>query len=379
MTDESGTATNEAEITTKDGDTMTDTQDTMIEFENVSKVYPDNTVAIEDISFEVERGTTTVFVGPSGCGKTTTMTLVNRLKDATEGSVYYDGTDVEDLEKVELRRSIGYVIQEIGLFDHMTVGENVATVPELRGWDRDRIDSRVDELLDLMDLPAEQYREQYPTELSGGQQQRVGVARALAADPDVILMDEPFGALDPITRTELQDEFLEIQDEIDTTILFVTHDINEALKMGDKIAIFDVGELVQYGTPRDILEDPANEFVEEFIGADRTLKELQITPVEDIMSPADSRASPQEGEVSANQQAAADGGADAQTDQSVASTNQSVALTDNDQSVAPTDTADIALSRMIEADTERLAVEDDGEVVGVVTETDIRNSHSGEA
>lgn len=228
----------------------TTVQNTMIEFDSVTKVYQDQTVAIEDISFAVERGTTTVFVGPSGCGKTTTMTLVNRMQDTTEGTVYYDGTDVQNLDKVDLRRDIGYVIQEIGLFDHMTVGENIATVPDLKGWDLSRIDDRVDELLELMDLPPSKYRNQYPNALSGGQQQRVGVARALAADPDVILMDEPFGALDPITREELQDEFLKIQDRIDTTILFVTHDINEALKMGDKIAIFEWVNSSSMGHPR---------------------------------------------------------------------------------------------------------------------------------
>lgn len=328
----------------------------MITFESVTKIYPDETVAIEDISFEVERGTTTVFVGPSGCGKTTTMTLVNRLEDPTEGTVYYDGTDVQELDKVELRRDIGYVIQEIGLFEHMTVGENIATVPELRGWEQERIDNRVDELLALMDLPPEEYRDQYPTALSGGQQQRIGVARALAADPDVILMDEPFGALDPITRSELQDEFLDIQERIDTTILFVTHDINEALKMGDKIAIFDVGELVQYGTPREILANPANDFVEEFIGADRTLKELQITRVEEIMQRG--------GDKSGNQAAAVDGGGRASI--------TPVPESETDVHVSPTDSADIALSRMIETDTETLRVVGDDGAVGVVTEQDIR-------
>ncbi|EFW90134.1 ABC transporter related protein [Haladaptatus paucihalophilus DX253] len=329
----------------------------MITFENVTKVYPDETVAIEDITFEVERGTTTVFVGPSGCGKTTTMTLVNRLEEPTEGTVYYDGTDIQELEKVELRRDIGYVIQEIGLFDHMTVGENVATVPELRGWDEDRIDGRVDELLELMGLQPATYRDQYPSALSGGQQQRVGVARALAADPDVILMDEPFGALDPITRAELQDEFLEIQERIDTTILFVTHDINEALKMGDKIAVFDVGELVQYGTPREILENPANDFVREFIGDNRALKELQITRVEEIMRPATVDREPQA--------AAVDGG-----------TSDAEAASVADVHVSPTDSAEVALSRMIETDTEALRVVEDGDVVGRVTERDIRDYRS---
>jgi osmoprotectant transport system ATP-binding protein len=343
-------------------DTTEEESDTMIEFDNVTKIYSDQTVAIEEISFEVERGTTTVFVGPSGCGKTTTMTLVNRLHDPTEGTVYYDGTNVQSLEKVELRRDIGYVIQEIGLFDHMTVGENIATVPELRGWDQNRIDKRVDELLNLMDLSADTYRDQYPTALSGGQQQRIGVARALAADPDVILMDEPFGALDPITRTELQDEFLEIQDRIDTTILFVTHDINEALKMGDKIAIFDMGKLVQYGTPQEILKEPANDFVEEFIGADRTLKELQITAVKDIMQ--DQQTATMESAVVTNSETNAE------------TSTATIADGKGDRYVRPTDTVDIALSRMIQTDTESLPVVQDGDIVGVVTESDIRKHQS---
>mgnify|MGYP006290675047 CR=1 FL=1 len=335
--------------------------ETMIEFDSVTKIYPDQTVAIEDISFEVERGTTTVFVGPSGCGKTTTMTLVNRMQDPTEGTVYYDGTDVQDYDKVDLRRDIGYVIQEIGLFDHMTVGENIATVPELKGWDQDRIDERVDELLELMSLPPETYRDQHPAALSGGQQQRVGVARALAADPNVILMDEPFGALDPITREELQDEFLDIQERIDTTILFVTHDINEALKMGDKIAIFDVGELVQYGTPTEIIREPANNFVEEFIGADRTLKELQITSVRDVMQNCAAAKDSLEGSIS-------DMTAGVKTD------DGELVLADGtgEQYVTPTDSVDIALSRMIQIDATSVPVVDDGELVGIISESDIR-------
>lgn len=343
-------------MNTELADEATQEKTSMITFENVTKVYSDETVAIEEISFEVEEGTTTVLVGPSGCGKTTTMTLVNRLEDPTEGTVYYDGTDIQELNKVELRRNIGYVIQEIGLFEHMTVGENVATVPELRGWDQERIDERVDELLDLMGLPANEYRDQYPTELSGGQQQRIGVARALAADPDVLLMDEPFGALDPLTRTELQNEFLGIQNRINTTILFVTHDIDEALKMGDKIAIFDVGELVQYGTPQGILEHPANEFVEEFIGADRTLKELRITSVEEVLEFNDSE--------QAHTTTAADGDGSDSSD---------TEKEDIDVHVSPDDSAAIALSRMIETDGDALPVVADDTVIGLITEADIRN------
>ncbi|RBI60495.1 ABC transporter ATP-binding protein [halophilic archaeon] len=310
----------------------------MIEFDNVTKVYSDGTVAIEDINFEVEEGTTTVLVGPSGCGKTTTMKLVNRLIDPTDGTVYFDGTDITEMDEIELRRDIGYVIQEIGLFDHMTVAENVGTVPNLKGWDDNRIRERVHELLDLMALPAEEYANQHPTELSGGQRQRVGVARALAADPDVMLMDEPFGALDPITREELQDEFLDIQSELDVTILFVTHDMEEALKMGDRIAIFDVGELVQYDTPQNILETPENDFVRDFIGQDRELMKLQVTPVENVMRETDDTSVP------------------------------------DVEPVSPSDTAHIALSRLLETDDDRLPVAKNGRVVGVVEESDLQGT-----
>lgn len=323
----------------------------MIEFDNVTKVYNDDTVAIEDVSFTVEEGTTTVLVGPSGCGKTTTMKLVNRLEDPTEGTVYFDGTDVVSQDRVELRRDIGYVIQEIGLFDHMTVGENVATVPELKGWEQDRIETRVDELLDLMDLPADQYRDQYPSSLSGGQRQRVGVARALAADPDVLLMDEPFGALDPITRSSLQDEFLEIQEQINTTILFVTHSVDEALKMGDRIAIFDVGELVRYDTPEKILENPGSEFVADFIGEDRALKQLQVTTVRSVMRD----------EIPTR----FTGGSNASD--GLVNTNDSLVP------VEPSDSSQTALSRIIQAGTDAIPVVKNGDVIGVVSESDIRD------
>lgn len=322
----------------------------MIEFENVTKQYPDGTVAIEDISFTVEEGTTTVLVGPSGCGKTTTMKLVNRLEDPTEGTVYVNGVDNQDLDKIDLRRDVGYVIQEIGLFDHLTVGENVATVPDLEGWDQAEIDERVDELLELMGLPPEEYRDSYPGALSGGQRQRIGVARALAADPDVLLMDEPFGALDPITRERLQNEFLDIQSRINTTILFVTHSIDEALKMGDKIAIYNVGEVVQYDTPQNILADPATEFVEDFIGDNQTFKQLDITPVSEVMEPVTEDPSGGDGAAAS---ATADGGGDA-------------------PSVAADATLTTALSELLRADVTELAVVDDGTVVGSISEGHIR-------
>ncbi|MDR5671976.1 ABC transporter ATP-binding protein [Halalkaliarchaeum sp. AArc-GB] len=312
----------------------------MITFENVTKEYSDGTVAIEDISFTVEEGTTTVLVGPSGCGKTTTMKLVNRLEDPTEGTVYRDETPLSEFDPIDLRRNTGYVIQEIGLFDHMSVEDNIATVPRLTGWDESEIEDRVAELLDLMDMPPGEYRHQYPTELSGGQRQRVGVARALASDPDVLLMDEPFGALDPITRENLQDEFLSIQEELETTILFVTHSIDEALKMGDRIAIFDVGEVVQYDTPQEILDNPKNEFVENFIGSDRPLKKLSVTRVREIMS--------SDGDIQS-----------AEVDTSVDGEGR--------MAVAPDDTALAALSKLVESGRDQLPVHEEDTVVGTVS------------
>ena len=333
----------------------------MITFEHVTKQYPDGTVAIEDVSFTVEEGTTTVLVGPSGCGKTTTMKLVNCLEEPTEGTVYRDGTPLAEFDPIQVRRNTGYVIQEIGLFDHMTVAANVATVPKLNGWDAEAIDARVDELLELMDLPPEDYRDQHPTELSGGQRQRVGVARALAADPDVLLMDEPFGALDPITRENLQDEFLKIQGELDTTILFVTHSIDEALKMGDRIAIFDVGEVVQYDTPQAILDEPKNEFVEDFIGSDRPLKKLKVTSVEEVMSSATEGFATVGGEAGATAAAPSDGERGREV-----------------TALERTDTALSALSRLVESEAGTLPVVDDGEVIGTVSDEDIRRSNAGE-
>jgi osmoprotectant transport system ATP-binding protein len=258
----------------------------MIELHDVRKVYSDSTEAVSQVKFEVEQGETVTLVGPSGCGKTTLLTMINRLTELTDGEIIIDGTPISEHDKIELRRNIGYVIQEIGLFDHMTVGENIGLVPDLRGWDEQRKQERIEELLELIQLPADA-KDRYPESLSGGQQQRVGVARALAAEPDIMLMDEPFGALDPITREELQDEFVEIQAGLDVTIVFVTHDINEALKMGDKVAVLNKGELVQYDSPRDLRANPKNEFVEDFVGEDRLLKRLSLIPVHEVMSQPD--------------------------------------------------------------------------------------------
>jgi osmoprotectant transport system ATP-binding protein len=254
-----------------------------LEFRNVSKRYPGaDEPALKDLSFKVPAGEICVLVGPSGCGKTTAMRMVNRMIDITEGDILLDGESVRRREPAELRRHIGYVIQQIGLFPHLSIGDNIAIVPRLLGWNKDRIEARVQELLELISLPAET-RERYPAEVSGGQRQRVGVARALAADPPLMLMDEPFGAIDPITRDRLQNEFLRLQQDIQKTIVFVTHDIDEAIKMGDRIAILrEGGILVQYDTPDRILEDPADEFVARFVGMDRGLKRLSLSALSDL-------------------------------------------------------------------------------------------------
>jgi osmoprotectant transport system ATP-binding protein len=232
--------------------------------------------AVDSLSLEVAEGETCVLIGPSGCGKTTTMRMINRMIEPDAGTIEVAGRDVTHADPIELRRSIGYVIQQIGLFPHMTIAENVATVPRLLGWDPRRIAARVDELLALVDMDPNVYRGRFPRELSGGQRQRVGVARALAADPPVMLMDEPFGAIDPITRARLQEEFLRIQRRLRKTIVFVTHDIDEAIRMGDRIAILRSGRLVQYDAPEATLARPADPFVEEFVGTDRVLKRLSL-------------------------------------------------------------------------------------------------------
>ena len=256
----------------------------MIEFRGVNKTYPGSQrPVVQDLSFEVLDGEICVLVGPSGCGKTTSMRMINRLIEPSSGEILIDGKPNTAMSQTKLRRRIGYAIQQIGLFPHRTIADNVATVPRLLEWQKDRTRQRVDELLDLVGLEPAQYRSRYPAELSGGQQQRVGVARALAADPPIMLMDEPFGAVDPITRTRLQDEFIRIQGEIKKTIVFVTHDIDEAIKMGDKIAILkEGGILAQYDTPENILTNPASDFVSSFVGADRVLKRLSLLLVRDM-------------------------------------------------------------------------------------------------
>ena len=253
----------------------------MIRLESVRKEYGNGTVAVHDLTIEFPDAETAVLVGPSGCGKTTILRMVNRLIEPTRGRILLDGDDVTHADPVQLRRRMGYVIQHVGLFPHQTIAHNVATVPRLLGWDRRRIDARVNELLSLVGLDPGEYGDRYPNQLSGGQQQRVGVARALAADPPVLLMDEPFGAIDPVTRTRLQDEFMRLQSELRKTIVFVTHDIDEAVKLGDRIALLDVGGVVeQYDTPAQILGAPATPFVESFVGGDRALKRLKVTAID---------------------------------------------------------------------------------------------------
>jgi osmoprotectant transport system ATP-binding protein len=261
----------------------------VIQFENVTKIYPGTTSpAVDNLSFTVPKGEICTIVGPSGCGKTTTMKLVNRLIEPTDGNIYVldergETRNVLEMDVIMLRRSIGYVIQQIGLFPHRTILENMGTVPQLIGWDEARIRRRAEELLTMMNMPHE-FLDRYPHELSGGQRQRIGVARGMATDPPVMLMDEPFGAIDPINRNILQNEFLRLQQEIKKTILFVTHDIDEAIKMGDKICILNVGGILeQYDSAANILSHPANEFVEDFIGADRSLKRLNLVRVDEVM------------------------------------------------------------------------------------------------
>ena len=254
----------------------------MIRLDRVGKTYDDGTVAVQELDLAVPRGSLVTLVGPSGCGKSTTLRMVNRLIEPTTGTITLDGEDVTRVDPVLLRRRIGYVIQQVGLFPHQTVRTNVATVADLLGWDKRRTRERVDELLTLVGLEPEQYADRYPHQLSGGQQQRVGVARALVADPPVLLMDEPFGAVDPVVRVRLQDEFVALQARLGTTVLFVTHDIEEAVRLGDKVGVFQQGgRLAQYDTPARVLGAPADEFVADFVGADRGLRRLAVTPIDD--------------------------------------------------------------------------------------------------
>ncbi|TMH64361.1 MAG: ATP-binding cassette domain-containing protein, partial [Betaproteobacteria bacterium] len=257
----------------------------MIDLDALTKSFPGAPrPAVDRLTLSIPAGEVCVLIGPSGCGKTTTMRMINRMIEPDAGTIMVEGRNVLHVDPVELRRSIGYVIQQVGLFPHWSIADNIATVPRLLGWEPKRTGARVDELLALVGMEPSQYRHRFPRELSGGQKQRVGVARALAADPPVMLMDEPFGALDPITRAHLQAEFLRILRGLKKTIVFVTHDIDEAIKMGDRIAIMKDGRLVQYATPEAILARPMDAFVDEFVGSDRALKRLALIPAAEVMT-----------------------------------------------------------------------------------------------
>ncbi|MEU6541737.1 betaine/proline/choline family ABC transporter ATP-binding protein [Streptomyces sp. NPDC046859] len=255
-----------------------------IELENLTKRYPGSPQpAVDNVNMEIKAGEVVVFVGPSGCGKSTTLKMINRLIEPTSGRIRIDGEDVTDMDPVKLRRRLGYAIQSAGLFPHMTVAQNIGLVPRMIGWSKARIASRVEELLDLVGLDPGEFHGRYPRRLSGGQQQRVGVARALAADPPVLLMDEPFGAVDPITRDHLQDELIRLQQELHKTIVFVTHDFDEAIKIGDRIAVLrERSHIAQFDTPEAILTNPADDFVSGFVGAGAALKRLNLTRVRDV-------------------------------------------------------------------------------------------------
>lgn len=367
----------------------------MIELREVSKVYPGQSApAVDSLSMTVEKGETCVLVGPSGCGKSTTLRMINRMIEPTSGTILIDNQDIRQGDPDKLRMNIGYVIQQIGLLPHRTVAENIAIVPRLHGWPKDRIKTRVDELLTLIGLDPAETRHKFPSQLSGGQMQRIGVARAMAVDPPVMLMDEPFGAVDPIARNHLQDEFLRLQKEMKKTICFVTHDINEAIKMGDRIAIFSTGELVQYGTPQEILSSPANDFVSDFIGSDRVVKILSLFNVEDVArrtfctageselanaackmrdADADTCFVLDDGDAPAGFVTAADmekhGGAAAENIRQIAAGRRGAFV---QETILLRD----ALSLMLELDTEQLGVMDGSRITGVISLRDIRKHAS---
>jgi osmoprotectant transport system ATP-binding protein len=265
----------------------------MIKFENVTKEYDNGFQAVKSLSFEIQRGELLVLIGPSGSGKSTTMKMINRINPHSSGKITIDGQDIKSYNAAELRRNIGYVIQQIGLFPHYTIEKNIGIVPQLKGWEKKDIKPRVRELLAMVGLDPDIHATRYPKELSGGQQQRVGIARALASNPDIILMDEPFSALDPITREQLQAELITLHKKLKKTIVFVTHDIDEALKMGDRIAIMKDGNLLQLDTPEKLLHEPADEFVGEFIGKHRIIQNPDLTPVTEIMAETIVTAPPQ--------------------------------------------------------------------------------------
>jgi osmoprotectant transport system ATP-binding protein len=259
----------------------------MINLDQVTKVYGE-TIAVNQLSLEIDEGEVCVLIGPSGCGKTTTLRMINRLIEPTSGHIFINGQDTCQFKSEQLRRSIGYAIQSVGLFPHLTVSANIATVPELLHWEKNRMASRVEELLVLVGLSPKEYAQKYPNQLSGGEAQRIGVARALAADPPILLMDEPFGAVDPLTRERLQAQFVRIQQDLKKTVIMVTHDLDEAIRLADRIAIMEAGKLVQHDTPETILSKPINKFVHDFVGTDRALKRLSRIGIQDYIRTAPS-------------------------------------------------------------------------------------------
>lgn len=314
-----------------------------IQFNQVSLRFPGaSRLAVNQVNCEIEAGKLVVLLGPSGCGKTTLLKMVNRLYEPTAGTIYLDGQDVRKIKATNLRKQIGYVIQQSGLFPHMTVAQNIAVVPKLLGWPRPKIQERVDELLTLVALDPGDFRDRYPAQLSGGQQQRVGVARALAGDPQVILMDEPFGAIDAITRAALQDEILRLQRQLQKTILFVSHDVEEALRLADNILIMRAGEVVQYDTPFNILTQPADYFVHELMGADDMVRQLSLLRVETAMM----------------------------------GTPPNYAHADSEPTITRHDSLRHALSLILRTGARRLTVLEDGIAVGFLTLEHIRDSAS---
>lgn len=311
-----------------------------IRFEDVFLKFPGAShPAVNGCTCEIEAGQLVVILGPSGCGKTTLLKMVNRLYEPTSGRIYLDGTDIRKIQVTQLRRQMGYVIQQSGLFPHMTVAENIAVVPKLLGWSRGQYQARVDELLMLVELSPQEYRDRYPAQLSGGQQQRVGLARALAGDPKVMLMDEPFGAIDAITRQTLQDEILRLQRQLKKTILFVSHDVEEALRLADKIMIMQKGQIVQFDTPLNILTRPANPFIYELMGADDRVRQLSLLRVETAMASVSPDEQPQ-----------------------------------GEHTIGRHENLRQALSLLLRTGAQKLTVMDGGDVVGILTLEQIRDS-----
>jgi osmoprotectant transport system ATP-binding protein len=332
-----------------------------LHYDHVSKTYPNAShPAVNEISLEVEEGEFVVFFGPSGCGKTTLLKMTNRLFEPSGGQILLEGADVRGMDPVLLRRRMGYVIQQVGLFPHLTVGENVAVVPDLLGWDKPRIASRVEELLALVNLPAGEFARRYPAQLSGGQQQRVGLARALAGDPEVLLMDEPFGAIDALTRGSLQEEILALHSRLRKTILFVTHDVDEALRLADRIALLREGRVEQYGTPCELLAHPASPFVSQILGAEDRVRQMSLLRVASVMEYRHPREA-----TGKNPLAPATAGTGAPV---------GAGVLPRSRVIHPQSNLREALSLFLQPGIDELAVIEDGQVLGRLTLTQLREA-----